>query len=417
MNGGKKKVCLITPNHISTNPRLVKEAIALESAGFDVHIIFTQSLPFETALDNALLSEHPQWKFDALNWSGKGLFPFGFRFLFGLTQKLSGKLYSLTKREWFAYLFTNRNFFWQLNKAVSAKADLYIAHNLGALPVARKAARRLNVKFGFDAEDFHRNEVSDNPLDKDVTIKAVVEENNLHDLEHFTAASPLIGSAYSHLFPKLIPTVVLNVFPKINMLHKKESSTTKLKLFWFSQTIGENRGIEPIINAMGELERESYELHLLGNPLPDFKCQIEAAATALGIKNQLFFHEPVPEKQIFQLASCFDIGLASETGVPYNRDICLTNKIFTYIQSGLAVVASDTTAQVEFFECYPMVGQLYKRNSVSSLAAILEHYHQNRNELKICKAYNRNLGRSEMNWEGEQGKFINCIRSVLSDAK
>src|SRR5690625_6334356 len=45
--------------------------------------------------------------------------------------------------------------------ARSVEADLYIAHNLAALPAAYHAAQHHGAKLGFDAEDFHRGEFPD----------------------------------------------------------------------------------------------------------------------------------------------------------------------------------------------------------------------------------------------------------------
>jgi glycosyltransferase involved in cell wall biosynthesis len=333
--------------------------------------------------------------------------------LFGLSKKLAEvSFYSLTLKK-VAPFVVNRNFFWQLQKAISANADLYIGHNLGALPVARTAAKKTGAKFGFDAEDFHRNEMADNTTDKDVLIKTSVEEQNFPGLHHFTAASPLIANAYKKLFPTLDPTVILNVFPKTKLSTQNREAGENIRLFWFSQTLGDNRGIEVIVQAMGKTRQRVFELHLLGNSSPGYKEKIGQLALTSGVNNQLFFYDPVPENEIFQLASKCDIGMASETGIPYNRDICLTNKIFTYIQSGLAVVASDTTAQKEFIGNYPSAGKVYSRSDSASLASILDYYVDNREELEASKHSNHHLGQTFMNWETEQEKYIDCIRMLF----
>jgi glycosyltransferase involved in cell wall biosynthesis len=125
----------------------------------------------------------------------------------------------------------------------------------------------------------------------------------------------------------------------------------------------------------------------------------------------------VPEGEIFRLASTCDIGMASETGTPYNRDICLTNKIFTYIQSGLFVIASDTTAQKEYISNNPSVGRVYHKGNSASLASILNYYADNRKELEASKQSNYDLGQSHINWETEQEKYIDCINALFVTSK
>ncbi len=53
-------------------------------------------------------------------------------------------------------------FYPELKKsACDIKADLYIAHNLGALTAAAMAAQKNNARYSFDAEDFHRAQEED----------------------------------------------------------------------------------------------------------------------------------------------------------------------------------------------------------------------------------------------------------------
>lgn len=410
----RKKVCLITTNHIATNPRLVKEGMALEQEGYGVHIVFSQSDQFLLQLDRAILATHPAWTYSVLNRRQKSAKAVLHRTFWGFIHQASRLLAFLFRHPAFARYALNKNFHWQVNQAVAAKASLYIAHNLGALPVAQAASAKLQVPFGFDAEDFHRHEISDHLGDVDVLVKSWVEDRYLHQASHLTAASPLIAATYQRLYPSINPVVVLNVFPRVEFKRREAASTGPVRLFWFSQAIGPDRGIETILEAIGQCKKGGFELHLLGRPLKGYKAQLHYLAEKLHLgDNVIHFHDFVPEKEIFARALQYDIGMASETGVPYNRDICLTNKIFTYIQSGLAVVASDTAAQGALFGQYPSIGKLYQRNSVASLAAVLDYYAQHREELRRCKCENFQLGQSVLNWETEHRLFLASVRKIM----
>ena len=286
---------------------------------------------------------------------------------------------------------------------------------MGALPVAALAAKVNKAKLGFDAEDFHRNESTDDHNHPDFKVKSYIEDLYIPHVDHFTAASPLIGEVYKSLYPSVSPLVVLNVFPAVPYDSVSETGTTSLKLFWFSQKVGEGRGIEDIISAMGCCRKAQCELHLLGNVEDQYKKALEAEAVSVGIDpKQLYFYDPVPEKEIFQLAATCDVGMATETGLPYNREICLTNKIFTYIQSGLAVAASDTNAQFQLLKQYPAIGKIYRRSRPETLAQILDFYFENKAELVRCKKNNFRLGQEKFNWETEQEKLVLSLNSLLA---
>ena len=393
-----KTVCLITPGHIASNPRLVKEAVALYKAGYKVHIIFTQYVPYLIDHDQHILSQNPGWNYDSLNWTGYNLPSKISRLLSKLIHKLSSSI----------NIKINRNYLWQLKKAKNHKADLYIAHNLGALPIAVKAAKKTKAKCGFDAEDFHRNEVTDNAADADVKLKASVEEKYIPQLDYMTASSPQITEQYTALFHRDITTVI-NVFPKTDAHEIINNTSQPLQLFWFSQTIGPNRGLEIIVEGIN-ISNIKSNLHLLGFSTDEYKEHL-AGLLKPGSKCTLHFHKPVYSEELFNIAGQFDIGFASETDLSLNRTIALSNKILTYVQSGLTVIASNTTAQAAFINQYPQVGHIY--NNAQELADILSEYNNDRSILYQTKQSAFKLGQTDLNWEMESVKFITCVNNVI----
>ena len=393
-----KTVCLITPGHIASNPRLVKEAVALSKAGYKVHIIFTQYVPYLIDHDQHILNQNPGWTYDALNWTGYNLSSKISRLASKIMHALSGNI----------NIKINRNYLWQLKKAINHKTDLYIAHNLGALPIAVIAAKKNKVKCGFDAEDFHRNEVNDNTDDPDVILKARIEEKYIPQLDYMTASSPQITEQYAALFNRDITTVI-NVFPKTDAHEIINNTHQPLQLFWFSQTIGPNRGLETIMEGINISNIES-DVHLLGFSTDEYKNQLVNLLKPAS-KCTLHFHKPVYSEELFNIAKQFDIGFGSETGFCLNNNIALSNKILTYVQSGLAVIASNTTAQAAFVNQYPQVGHIY--NNAEELADTLSKYNSDRSFLYQTKQSAFKLGQTDLNWEMESAKFITCVNDVI----
>jgi len=295
-------------------------------------------------------------------------------------------------------------------RAKKIKADLYIAHNLGALPAAVLAAKKHDGKCGFDAEDFHRQEVTDNPYTKDFKLKKFIEDKYLPRINYLTTSSPLISEVYKELYPTTIPQTILNVFPLENKILAKTGN--KLKLFWFSQTVGRDRGIEQIISSLAY--QDNVELHLLGyNTTSTQQYFNDLAKKSFFQPNNIFYYEPISSAEIITMASQFHIGLATETGVPLNRDICLTNKIFTYIQAGLAIIASDTSAQKWLLQEFEGMGFLYKRNNIDQLTNIIKGYLSHPELLREQQANALKYAQDELNWEHEKKKFLNNIVSVI----
>jgi len=400
----KIKIVLITTGQPTTNPRLVKEADALSSEGYDVTVIYQNISEWATQTDINLLATRP-WKVICVAGNPKVNF---LRFI------LKKSVYKLT-------VLASKQFGFKLGLAESAltfgvnslskaakkiKANLYIAHNLGALPVAVKAAKYFNAKCGFDAEDFHRHEISDETHSFNFKIRKFIEEKFITQVDYLTASSPMIAMQYQQIFNKKT-TVVLNAFQRVQY-PSISNLQNPLRFVWFSQTIGNGRGIDIIIDVLNVFDKP-FELHLLGNASRDFLelCKKKTKFT----HGKLIFHQPIPPDDIFNFCREFDIGLCLEQNHPFNRSICLTNKIFTYFQSGLAIIASDTPAQSSFLNDYGKIGSIF--NDENSLLKIIKNYDDDRKLLNMHKLNSFLLGQNYINWEIEKQKFLLVVEQTL----
>ncbi|MBE7177804.1 MAG: glycosyltransferase family 4 protein [Mucilaginibacter polytrichastri] len=411
-----KKICLITPGHISSNPRLVKEAKALSANGFRIHIVFTQYLQNLISYDEEILTSNADWEYSVIDWTGKSLSSKILRNSSGLRQRFYNALFALfPNNPHILALISNRHNRLQCRQAVAAAADLYIAHNLGALPVAVYAAKKNGVKSGFDAEDLHRYELHDRPDHPDAKRKRLIEDRYIPQTDYTTAGSPMIAEHYQQLFHRSF-TPILNVFERTSFEHPSAFEPGEpLRLFWFSQTIGPNRGIETAVNAISLITDVTIELHLLGTSDPVFSDKIrELAAGFAAGGHSLHFHAIRSQEQLIELTRQFPIGLASESGFSINNDSALSNKLFTYIQCGLAVLASDTSAQAGFLRAYPEAGVLYKKENPDSLAQAIRVYASDREKLLRSQRHNHMLGQQTMNWETESRNFLNVINKLFS---
>jgi glycosyltransferase involved in cell wall biosynthesis len=404
------KILFITSGQPSLNPRLVKEADTLADSGYEVTVLYAYWNEWGTKFDEELIPSK-KWKAIRVGGDPKQK-PFTW-FLSRLILKTANYIIQKTGRyKYFGDWAISRSSYFLMKEAKKHSADLYIAHNLGALPAAVQTALRYKKPCGFDAEDFHRQEIVDDINSFHFKICSYLEDKYLPLLNYMSASSPLIAGCYASLY-KFEVTSLLNVFPATSVPDAIDNEENKfLKLFWFSQTIGPNRGLEDIIEALQFLKDYSFELHLLGEGDADIK---NIFTTCLkGKSSTIHFHEPIPSDKIIEFAAQFDIGLALETETPFNRDICLTNKIFTYIQAGLAVIASNTTAQAELLQQYPTIGKLYEKKNIRSLADLLLYYMQNRSELFETREAALMIADKELNWENESRKFLNIITDVLT---
>src|SRR5262249_8145465 len=137
----------------STNPRLVKEADALAGAGFDVTVIHAYMSDWATTADRDQFARRP-WSSIRVGGDPReqALRYFHTRLRYRAGQEFLGiVLKHVVPKRWVISRVSSE----LIAAAKRTPADLYIAHNRGALPAALAGARAHRARAGFDAEDFH----------------------------------------------------------------------------------------------------------------------------------------------------------------------------------------------------------------------------------------------------------------------
>ena len=88
---------------------------------------------------------------------------------------------------------------------------------------------------------------------------------------------------------------------------------------------------------------------------------------------------------MIEFASNFYIGLATEIKLPCNRNICITNKLFAFIQAGNAVDYIDALAWHCFIKQYVDAGFMYSNVNVDSFSSVIFYYYSKRDILENIK--------------------------------
>lgn len=398
-----KSIVILSSGSLATNPRLVKEANALHAHGFHVEVLYSYAVEWAEGIDKDIIQQSP-WPAKLIGGSpSQNWFIYHWsRWLFRIIHRTRNPAFRTTRLTRTSRL---------LSRAAKAKkADLYIAHNLGALYAAVSAANRHHALAAFDAEDYHSGEFAQGSWDE--TLHQLVEKQYLPHCAQTWSASPLISKAYQSRFPELAFHKIDNVFPLKRQRPFREDTTQQVKFIWFSQTIGKGRGLEAIFDAFATQSENSWALTLIGQVSDDMKIDLVAFQTAY--PNQVRLLDPISEEELFEELSQHDIGLALEIGIPENRNLCRTNKLFSYILSGCYVLMTDTQAQLEFHSAYPESATLLPLQASENWAAITRDLINRTEHLLHGRKANWKLGRSRLNWDIEQLKLRGIVEAMIN---
>ena len=408
-------VCLVSPGHLSTNPRLVKEARALSAAGYKVSIVCGRYSAWGREQDKALADA--RWSLSYV--------PFGpveaSRRVY-LIQSVSKRVAEALASVGFGHIRVlecahSPASVGLLRATLPIQADLYIAHYVAALPAAAAAARRHRAVYGFDAEDFHLGDAPDDMENRfSKRIIRAIEGRYLPAAAYVTAASPLIADAYVEAYGIERPEVALNVFPISHAPANPTLSGTHepgLSIYWFSQTIGAGRGLEVAIEAIA-LTASRPNLFLRGTPSPGYESKLRALAVERNVDDRLHFLPPAPPDEMEKLGSVYDLGYVGEVAETHNRQIALTNKIFSYLTGGVPILASDIASHLALAPELGAAMTLFAQNDPGSLARVIDQLLLDPVRLASARAASWTLGQGRFSWDTEQKVFLACVAKTLS---
>lgn len=417
-HGRQKRVCIVGLGSISQNPRVVKEADALAAAGYDVAVLFVQQFPWAQDMDRRI-AEHAKWHTEIIDASPTVVGRIR-KWATGLQLRLFRCICRWTMRFPVAELGYSRYFLPLLWHAIRHRSDLYIGHYTGSLPVAAWAARWTGAKFAFDFEDFHRGESCPAaPESLQARMLVALEDRYLPSASFVTAASWGIAEQVAKTTGLPAPQTVLNVFPWSDRARlsapKARPPNAPLSLYWFSQIVSLDRGLQDIIGALASM-RERAELHIRGDDLDGSIEVLRRLAQQCGVSERVYFHSIVPPDELLASAADHDIGLCLEVPATSNRDVCITNKIFLYVEAGLAVVGSSTRGHRDVLSAAPEIGTLYQSGDCKALAAALDRYAADRSLLARAKAAALAAARDRWNWERESATVVHIVDRLFATA-
>ena len=407
----QKRICLVSPNHVSRNPRLVKEANALAKAGYEVHVIAGRFFPAMDKNDQTILRSAP-WRYQLIDLR-KSLPAFGLKIirkgLRALGPNIVGRSLTASGIAHHAAV--------PLLAALAAAhdCDLYIGHCLAGLAAVHRASERTGTPFSFDAEDFHDGETEfslHDPVESSVTAR--IQREALPHCRHVTASSPLIADAIAERYGIPRPTPILNVFPLAESPDTPQPGRADgvYRIYWFSQTIGPDRGLEEILTVLAAMQTRC-DLHLRGMAADGFREALQLQAKKCGFRGSIEFLPTAPPEQMAHLAVACDLGLSLELSVPFNREICLTNKVFTYLLAGIPVLMTPTRAQREIAEKLGSAAMFVNFSNPAASARMLDEFFANQDRVDHARVAAWSLAQQTYNWDVESRKFLSMVELAL----
>ncbi len=392
------KILFISAFNLTTNPRLRKELLFAISQGHTVDLIGIDLGGWSARIDRQLIPDIKARKMVFLPVTRENFLQW---MIWSVAEKSARLFWHAAKKNLFTNTLVHSRrsiILWNYLRRFKPDYDLVIAHTLPALYPAWRFSTKHKLPFIFDMEDYYPGERCSA---KEQNRRQFLLTRLLPSADFITCASPMICEHTLRLIPDYPAdrTVVINnSFPSSDF-ELKHSQQDKVQFVWFSQNIAAGRGLELIVPVVYQL-RDRVHLTIIGNLYSDFYHDFLAKyQEALTIK------PPMPEPDLNRFLCEFDIGLAMELNTAdFNRQICLTNKIFAYSQAGLYVLATDTPAQKDFISQHKILGMVTGQSQDQILAAVKEIINQ-KQKIRKQKHLRFEYARTHLAWEKETEKL------------
>ena len=409
------------PGHLATTPRMVKVADSLAAAGHDVRVVSAGFTAWARESDERLAGRRP-WKWTVVE-HGREQAPFvhattGVRRHLARTMALN----ALPALSWWASTRALSRVHNELvARGLHEPCDFVYGGSLGGLAVAAEIGERQGVPFAIDLEDLHTAESIASDAALQHALARRVLERVIPRAAFVTTSSECIAERYAEQFGRR-PAVLHNVFPLPAKPPELTSHEGPLRLYWFSQTIAPSRGIEDMVAAVFAAGI-SAEITLRGRPHADFTAQIarriheEMRRTAAPTPVvTLHVEPPADPDRMIELAAAHDIGFASEHEPVENRQLCLTNKVFTYLAAGNAIAMGDTRAQRHLAGQLGEAAFLYRPGEIEPLAEWLRHLSVDRTARGRAReaAWQHAVRRWNWHHDAEEGQLLSLVARAVA---
>jgi hypothetical protein len=386
---------------------MVKVADALHEAGYDVHVVSARMLDWATRADESLRLTR-SWSWQVVDyarssapatavWTGAR----------HRAATIAARVAPAASLPWGIATRGFSRIAPELVRAVAGSgADAYFGGTSGGLSVVHDASCETGRPFGVDLEDLHTSEREDEGGDLHHQLAERVERVVLPGAKLVTTSSEGIASAYRDLYG-VDPVVVHNVWPLPRVPPPMPMRVGPLKFYWFSQTIGPQRGLEETLRAIGVASVDAT-VTLRGRPLARYPLDLERLVARVAPRVTIAFERPVAPDALPASCEPFDVGISSELPRVRNRSLALSNKLFMYMTGGLAILATTVASHRALLDGWGDHVAWVDPDAPEGVAPVLTRWALDRTALHAARQVSWAAARDRWHWEHplERGRFL-----------
>jgi glycosyltransferase involved in cell wall biosynthesis len=328
----RKRICIIAFKHARSTIHVLRQIDYL-SQDYDLTVIGHGD-------------PDPEW--NDITWHAIPELTFAEKYLTRLCFYSLGRLLPAMYDRWY---WRSKAFKAAYRYASESQCDAIHANDWQSLPIAIEVARRTKARVVF-----HQHEYAELEREGDWHWRLLIAPGIRHYMAKYTSdpavpvdASITVCQPIADRYRRELgidPIIVYNAPNPVDLPHRSVATNQgRIRLIHHGYA-QQGRGIDNMIKIIA-LTDERFTLDLmLMEGHRGYLDHLKQLATELA-PGKVCFRDPVKPSQIVPTVAEYDIGLCVITPSTYNFLMMLPNKLFEYIQAGLAVCIGPSPAMVE----------------------------------------------------------------------
>ena len=361
----KRKVILSVTNDLTSEQRVHKVCMFLESKGFDVLLLGRRrrkSIPL-----------------DKRSYKTKRMF---------LLFERGPVFYAEYNVRLFFYLLFHR-------------ADVLVSNDLDTLPANYLAARIRGAELVHDSHEYYTGvpELEGRPFVKKVWKR--IEKYIFPKLRSVYTVNDSIAALYREEYG--VDIKVVKNFPVLTDRSGFTAKTKKelglpesKKIVLYQGSVNMDRGLLEAIDAIQQVN--DAVLLIVGDG--DILEEVKGRVSALDLSEKVIFRKKVPFHELWNYTFHAHLGISLDKDSNINYKYSLPNKIFDFVHAGVPVLASDLVEIRKIFSRFD-IGEMISTHDPAEIAKKINFM---LNDMARRKAWTENvvLASRELCWQNEK---------------
>jgi glycosyltransferase involved in cell wall biosynthesis len=173
------------------------------------------------------------------------------------------------------------------------------------------------------------------------------------------------------------------------------------------------RALDELIRAVPLLPSK-VRVVILGFDSKGVSKLLRNLVSELGLTGRVYILDPIPPAELVEFGTGADIGIIPQVLVSDNQRFANPNKLFEYMASQLAVVATDTPTVTSIIRSFG-IGGIFTEPRAEEIARAVVKLIDDPPYLQACKEASRRAAEEVFYWEKEEEKLLRLYSNLQQD--